>query len=67
MPTKRHLSEQIISRLRDAEVPLAQETMIPLTYINLGIHLQTYDKRPRDYGGLQMGQAKRLKDLKATL
>lgn len=63
MPTKRHSSEQIISKLREAEVHLAQRMTIPLMCKKLGIHQQTYYKWRREYGGLQMDQAKRLKKL----
>ena len=63
MPTKRHSSEQIISKLREAEVHLAQGMTIPLMCKKLGIHQQTYYKWRREYGGLRMDQAKRLKEL----
>lgn len=63
MPTKRHSSEQIISKLCEAEVHLALGMTIPLRFNKLGIHQQTYYKWRREYGGLRMDQAKRLKEL----
>jgi len=63
MPTKRHSSEQIIAKLREAEVHLSQGMTIPVMCKKLGIHQQTYYKWRREYGGLRMDQAKRLKEL----
>lgn len=63
MPSKRHTSEQIITKLREAEVHLSQGMTIPLMCKRLGIHQQTYYKWRREYGGLRMDQAKRLKEL----
>ena len=63
MPTKRHSSEQIITKLREAEVHLSQGMTIPVMCKKLGIHQQTYYKWRREYGGLRMDQAKRLKEL----
>ena len=63
MPSKRHTSEQIITKLREAEVHLSQGMTIPLMCKKLGIHQQTYYKWRREYGGLRMDQAKRLKEL----
>jgi hypothetical protein len=44
MPTKRHSSVQIVSKLREAEVHLSQGMTIPLMCKKLGIHQQTYNK-----------------------
>ncbi len=63
MPTKRFSSEQIISKLREAEVHLSQGMTIPVMCKKLGVHQQTYYKWRREYGGLRMDQAKRLKEL----
>ena len=50
MPSKRHTSEQIITKLREAEVHLSQGMTIPLMCKKLGIHQQTYYKWRREYG-----------------
>ncbi|QDV20036.1 hypothetical protein Pan153_47050 [Gimesia panareensis] len=63
MPTKCLSSEQIISKLREAEAHLAQGMTFPLMCKKLGILQQNYYKWRREYGGLRMDQAKRLKEL----
>ena len=63
MPSKRHSSEQIITKLREAEVHLSQGMTIPLMCKKLSIHQQTYYKWRKEYGGLRTVQAKRLKEL----
>ena len=49
MPTKRHSSEQIISKLRETEAHLAQGMTIALMCKKLGILQQTYYKWPREW------------------
>ena len=49
--------------LREAEVRLSQGQSIGLICKGLGISEQSYYRWRRDYGGLKLGQAKRLKDL----
>ncbi len=63
MPTKRYSSEQINFKLREAEVYLSQGMIIPLICKKWGIQQQTFYKCRREYGGLRMDQAKRLKEL----
>ena len=63
MPSKRHSSEQISTKLREAEVHLSQGMTIPLMCKKLAIHQQTYYKWRKEYGGLRTVQAKRLKEL----
>ncbi|QDU45748.1 Transposase [Symmachiella dynata] len=71
MPSKRHTSEQIITKLREAEVHLSQGMTIPLMCKKLGIHQQTYYKWRREYGGLRMAPAlavsPRLRGVRALL
>jgi transposase-like protein len=55
--------EQVISKLREAEVALAQGETVGQICRRLGISEQSYYRWRREYGGLKMGQAKRLKDL----
>jgi len=59
----RKTPEQIISKLREAEVALAQGETVGLICRRLGISEQSYYRWRREYGGLKMDQAKRLKDL----
>ena len=64
MPRKRRLStEQIIMKLREAEVLIAQGHAVPEVARQLGVSKQTYYRWRQEYGGLDTTQAKRLKDL----
>jgi putative transposase len=63
MPRKRFSTEQIITMLREAEVKQAQGMSIREICKGLQITDQTYFRWRREYGGLKLDQAKRLKDL----
>ncbi len=63
MPRKRYTPEEIIGKLRAAEVSLAQGERVPLVCKGLGITEQTYYRWRREYGGLRIDQVKRLKHL----
>jgi hypothetical protein len=60
---KRHTPEQIIDKLREAEVQLTKSVSVPQVSRKLGISQQTYYCRRNDYGGMRTDQAKRLKEL----
>ena len=55
--------EQIITKLREAEVLLAEGLKVPEVCRRLGISDKTYYRWKKDYGGMRMDQAKRLKEL----
>ncbi len=63
MARKRFTAEQIISKLREAEVELSRGLAAAPICKKLGISEQTYYRWRREYGGLRVDQAKRLKDL----
>ena len=63
MPTKRYSTEQIVSKLRQAEAELSRGLRVPLVCKKLGISEQTYYRWRKEYGGLHLDQAKRLKEL----
>ena len=63
MPRKRFTSEQIIGKLREAEVALAKGRTMPLVCKQIGVTEQRYYRWRREYGGLKIDQAKRLKEL----
>jgi putative transposase len=63
IPRKRHTPEQIIRKLREAEVELAKGQTTVDVVRKLGITEQTYYRWRKEYGGLRMDQAKRLKEL----
>ena len=60
---KRHTPEQIITALREAEVGLARGKSVKLISRELGITEQTYYRWRREYGGMKVSQARRLKEL----
>lgn len=63
MAKKRYTAEDIISKLREAEVLTSQGKTVEETCRVLGISDQTYYRWRRDYGGLRTDQAQRLKEL----
>jgi transposase-like protein len=63
MSRKRHSVEQIVQKLREAEVELAKGRTIGEVCRQLGITDQTYYRWRKEYGSLKMDQARRLKDL----
>lgn len=63
MARKRYTPEQIIGMLREAEVRLSQGEKIGEISRSLGISEQSYYRWRREYGGLKVSQARRLKDL----
>ena len=63
MSRKRYTPEQIIGKLREAEVALAQGETVAQVCRALGIAEQTFYRWRREYGGLKVEQAKRLKVL----
>ena len=63
MSRKRFTAEQIIGKLREAEVALAQGQTTGQVCRTLGIAEQTFYRWRREYGGLKVDQAKRLKAL----
>ncbi len=63
MGRKRFTAEQIINMLREAEVLLNQDSTVGQVCRKLGISEQTYYHWRKDYGGMRVDQAKRLKEL----
>ena len=63
MQGKRPSAEQIVNKLRQAEVLLAQGQTVTQLSKTLGITDQTYYRWRKEYGGVKTDQAKRLKDL----
>jgi len=63
MQSKKHTVEQIIAKLRQAEVELAKGATVPQAARKLGITEQTYYRWRKEYGGIRVDQAKRLKQL----
>jgi len=63
MGKRKHSSEQIIGKLREAEVLLSQGKTVGEVARKLGIAEHTYYRWRREYGGLQTDQARRMKEL----
>jgi putative transposase len=63
MSKKKHTAEEIVTKLREGEVLLAKGESIAEACRHLGISDQTYYKWRREYGGLQVDQAKRFKQM----
>jgi putative transposase len=60
---KKHSPEQIVNVLRQIEVAIANGKATPLACKEAGIIEQTYYRWRKEYGGLKVDQAKRLKEL----
>lgn len=63
MARKRYSPEQIVRKLREAEVELAKGQSVRAVCKKLGFTDQTYYRWRREYGGLKVDQARRLKEL----
>ena len=59
----RHTTEQIVNKLRQADVELAKGQTVSVVCKQLGITDQTYFRWRKEYGGLKVDQAKRFKEL----
>jgi putative transposase len=63
MARKRHAAEEIIGKLREAEVLIAQGKSVAEASRAIGVTEQSYYRWRKEYGGLKMDQARRLKEL----
>ncbi len=63
MARKRYTAEQIINYLREAEIFISQGKSVSEVSRQIGISVQTYYRWRKEYGGMGLSQAKRLKDL----
>ena len=63
MARKRHTAEEIVNKLREADVEIAQGMSIAQACRKIGITDQTYYRWRKDYGGLKTDQARRFKAL----
>lgn len=65
MPKKRYTAEDIIHKLREADVLLGQGRTVTEVCKQLSVTDQTYYRWRKAYGGMKVDQAKRLKQLEA--
>jgi putative transposase len=63
MPKKRFSAEQIVVMLRQIEVLMSQGKAAPVACREAGISQQSYYRWRKEYGGLELDQAKRMKEL----
>jgi len=63
MVRKTYTAEQIINKLREAEVHLSQGNTIGEASRQIGVNEQTYYRWRKEYGGMRVEQARRLKEL----
>ena len=63
MGRKRHSAEEIVNKLRQAEVELGKGVSVAGVCKLLGVTEQTYYRWRKEYGGLKSDQARKLKDL----
>jgi transposase-like protein len=65
MPGKKHTPEQIIARLRQAEVAMSTGSTVVEAVRQIEVTEQTFYRWRNEYGGLSIDQAKRLKQIEA--
>ena len=63
MVRKTYTPEQIINKLREAEIHINQGIPIAEASRRIGVTEQTYYRWRREYGGMRVEQARRLKEL----
>jgi transposase-like protein len=63
MPKKTYTPEQIINKLREAEILLSQRVTLAVIWKKIGVSDCTYYRWRKEYGGMRIEQAKRLKEL----
>ena len=65
MTTRRHTPEQVINKLREAEVAIAAGSTVAKASRSIGVAEQTFYRWRSEYGGLRIDQARRLKQLES--
>jgi transposase-like protein len=65
MGRKRHSAEEVVNKLRQADVELAKGQTVAAVCELLGVTEQTYFRWRKEYGGLKVDQARRFKELEA--
>lgn len=63
MPRKTYAVEEIIAKLREADVELSQGSTMAEVCRKIGVSNVTYSRWRKEYGGMKIDQAKRLKEL----
>jgi putative transposase len=63
MSRKRFKAEEVVNKLREADVLISQRQTVAQACKQIGVTEQTYYRWRKEYGGLKADQAKRLKEL----
>lgn len=63
MPRRRYSPAEIVNKLREAEVLIAQDQSVAQVCKQIGVADQTYYRWRKEYGSLSTDQAKQLKEL----
>jgi cell division protein FtsB len=63
MVRKSYTAEQVISKLREAEILISQGTTLAVMLKKIGVSDCTYYRWRKEFGGMRVEQAKRLKEL----
>jgi putative transposase len=63
MPSKRHKPEEIVTKLRQVDVLMAQGKTQADAIRSIGVTYVTYSRWKQEFGGLKSDQVKRLKEL----
>jgi len=63
MVRKSYMPEQIINKLREAEILLSQGATLAVIWKKIGVSDCTYYRWRKEYGGMRVDQAKRLREL----
>ena len=63
MSRRVHTAEQIINKLREAEVELAKDSTVAAVCKKIGVSEHAYYRWRAEYGGMRVDQTKRLKEL----
>lgn len=63
MAKKGYTAEQIINKLREVEILLSQGATVGVASKKIGVTEQTYYRWRKEYGGMRIEQAKRLKEV----
>ncbi len=63
MPSRKHTPEEIIGKLREVEIVLAQGGTTADACRRIAVTEQTYYRWRKEYGGLKTDQARRVKEL----
>ena len=65
MARRRHTPEQVINKLREGEVAIAEGSTVAEASRRIGVTEQTFYRWRSEYGGLKIDQARRLKHLES--